>query len=53
LPMIRFAVINASAAPTMMPGTMSVKMVLFNVLAYFLTGRSHKLYYSKFGLLGE
>ena len=51
--MIRLAVITTSAAPTMMPGIMSVKMVLLNVLAYFLTGRSHKLYYSKFGLLGE
>jgi hypothetical protein len=51
--MIRFAVIYTSAAPAMMPGTMSVKMVLFNLLTYLLLGRSHKLYYSKFGLLDE
>ena len=51
--MIRFAVIYTSAAPTMMPCTMSVKMVLLNILAYLVSGRSHKLYYSKFGLLGE
>ena len=51
--MIRFAVIDTSAAPTMMPGTMSVKMVLVNLLTYLLLGHSHKLYYFKFGLLGE
>ncbi len=51
--MIRFAVIFASEVPARTPGTMSVKMVLLNVLAYFLTGRSHRLNYYKFGLLGE
>ncbi len=51
--MIRFAVTYASAALTIVPGTMSVKMVLLNLLTYLLFGRSHKLFYSKFGLLGE
>ena len=51
--MMRFAVIYTSAALTVMTGAMSVKMVLLNILAYLLTGRSHKLYYSTFGLLGE
>jgi hypothetical protein len=37
----------------MMPSTMSVKMALLNLLAYLPTGRSHKLYYYKFGRLGE
>jgi hypothetical protein len=45
--MIRFAVNYTSAAPTMMPGIMIVKMVLVNLLTYLLLGRSHKLYYSK------